>query len=123
MPFQESDRLSDTLERAMSVRAGFLNGNHGDAYRLFAGFYEGWPELVVDVFDRTLVLYGYGVLPEESGPLMNSAQDILIPRLAWVECVVQKIRSAPELERRRGVITFGQAPANQGARGGYSVCG
>jgi len=105
--------LKDQLDRAVAARAALIDPNHITALRLFNGFYEGCPELVADVYARTLVLYGYASSVERSLSLLASAQAHLLLRLGWLGCVIQKVRTSPDLALRRGRITSGGIPDQQ----------
>ena len=108
------------LELAIEARAGLLEGEHTSALRLFNGFYEGLPELVADVYARTLVLYGYAASPQEYAALLEAAQAFYQARLPWLECVVHKVRHAPDPAQRSGQVTFGRPPTRQVSEHGIS---
>jgi 23S rRNA (cytosine1962-C5)-methyltransferase len=107
------DTLKEQLDIALAARYELIDADHHSAFRLFAGFYEGYPDLVVDVYARTLVLYGYGSSPEESHQLLEKAQAHLLARLPWIECTVQKVRSSLDPAGRRGQVSHGSSPAQQ----------
>lgn len=113
METAEITSLENTLQRALEARLEMLDGEHLSALRLFNGFYEGCPELAADLYARTLVLFGYSDNPGESQRLLGVAQQFYLRRLPWLDCVIHKIRNAAEPALRRGVITFGEAPARQ----------
>jgi 23S rRNA (cytosine1962-C5)-methyltransferase len=102
--------LEKMLEQALEVRAADISkpGDFG-CLRLFSGFYEGYPELVVDLFGTTLVLFDYG----EAGDLLNAAQEYLLEKLPWVDCVIHKTRSARDPVQRRGKLAFGDNPSEK----------
>ena len=109
------------LDQALEARSGLIDENYTGAFRVFSGFYEGCPELVVDVYARTLVLYWYVKSTEEVEPnsditshdILNDVQDHLLTKLPWVDCVVQKQRAARDHTLRNGKVTFGTSPATQ----------
>jgi 23S rRNA (cytosine1962-C5)-methyltransferase len=107
------DTLKEQLDVALAARSELIDVDHRAAFRLFAGFYEGCPDLVVDVYARTLVLYGYGSSSEESRQLLERAQAHLLACLPWIECAVQKVRSSPGPAGRRGQLSQGSSPARQ----------
>lgn len=61
MDFDSLSLLIDqAIESRLANRASFqtLSGNrHDEAFRLFNGFYEGFPDLVLDIYGQTLVIY------------------------------------------------------------------
>jgi len=81
--------------------------------RLFAGFYEGEPRLIADVFASTLLLTVYCEITAEARSLLTMAQDFYLGRLPWLSCVLQKQRLAKDLSLKRGQITFGSQPAER----------
>jgi 23S rRNA (cytosine1962-C5)-methyltransferase len=102
-------RLTNLVDRALDARAENLVP--GTALRLFNGFYEGCPELVADLYDHSLVLFGYGTQMEENRWMMQAAQQAILSRLPWVDCVIHKYRGSTVEENRRGRVVFGINPA------------
>ncbi len=107
------DDLATRLELALEVRSALLDAEHHSALRLFAGFYEGFPDLVADLYACTLVLFDYSKDGQTGGDNLRRAQDFYMAKLPWIECVVQKKRHNPDLKYRRGVVTYGNEPASQ----------
>ena len=107
------DTLIHRLHLALESRENFLDGESGAALRLFAGFYEGCSDLVADLYGRTLVLFDYSVSLEMGEQTLGIAQDYLLERLPWVNCVIWKRRTAQDHDLRRGMVTFGEGPAGQ----------
>ena len=112
--------LPQQLDAALAARSGLIDADHRTGFRLFAGFYEGCPNLAADIYAQTLVLYGYNGSPEELRPLLAEAQAHLLARLPWIECAVQKMRSSSEPDERRGQISYGSSPAQQVQEGGVT---
>jgi len=80
------------------------------ALRLFSGFYEGNPDLVIDLYARTLVLFDF--CKDDNGlDLLDTAQQVCLEYFPWVDCVVRKKRFTDDLNLRKGIITFGGPPA------------
>jgi 23S rRNA (cytosine1962-C5)-methyltransferase len=84
-----------------------------EAVRLFNGFYEGLPELVVDLYGRSLVIYGYNEDQTDCQDLLNQAELTWRGQLPRVECVIQKMRSSTDPIKRRGVVSYGGPPDDQ----------
>jgi len=93
-----------------------------NAFRLLNGFLEGLPDLVVDVYGRTLVLFIHSSLME-ANDLAEQATAILLKHLPWVQAVVVKKRASPVEKDRNGVVTFGATPNRKINEGGvwYAV--
>ena len=64
MPFHFP--LFPLIAQAISSRASLLDPNHESALRLFNGFLEGDPNLVIDLYGRTAVLHNYADNPSDA---------------------------------------------------------
>ncbi len=101
--------LTHLLENAISARNELITADPVGAFRLFAGFYEGEPNLVADVYGRTLVLSSYSSDPIRGQALLAEAQTVILQHLPWLTCVLQKQRLSQQEVLRRGQITFGES--------------
>jgi 23S rRNA (cytosine1962-C5)-methyltransferase len=101
------DRLLPLLDAAIAARAALLDTRHQGAVRLFSGFYEGAPDLVVDCYGGTLVLHNYADPPAAADTAIAAATRFLTERLPWVRAVIVKMRNAPTLAERHGVLRLG----------------
>ncbi len=113
-----SSRLPALLETALSARADLIDERHESAFRLFNGFYEGCPDLVVDVYARTLLIHNYADPPEDGVPLVEAARNFLHPNLPWLRTVVLKTRHSPHPDQRRGQVIEGGDPDRKVREGG-----
>jgi 23S rRNA (cytosine1962-C5)-methyltransferase len=102
-----TESLEKLLARAVAARADLFDSPHEGAVRLFNGFYEGWPDLVVDLYAVTVVLYNYADPPEAGDAIMPGVQSLLLSHLPWVRAVIVKTRQSPSPEARRGQQTYG----------------
>ena len=107
------DDLVHRLELALDARIPLLDQDHNSALRLFAGFYEGFPLLAADLYARTLVLFDYAPLRSNDDTHLQQAQNFYLNQIPWIKCVIQKRRGANEQALRRGMVTFGETPAQQ----------
>ncbi len=105
-----AEAIPALLEKALTAREALLDAGHKSAVRLFNGFLEGWPELVVDVYGRTLVLHNYAEAPEEGWPAVQQAQAFFQSRLPWLESGILKTRNSASMEEKRGRRLFGGEP-------------
>jgi 23S rRNA (cytosine1962-C5)-methyltransferase len=103
--------LAESMEKAFIARQCLLDMDNQAALRLFAGFYEGEPRLIVDIFAGTLLLTAYCDSTSEAQVLLDIAQHFYQERIPWLSCVVQKQRVAKDPARKRGKISFGGEPA------------
>ena len=90
-----------------------LDADQTGGLRLFNGFYEGWDELVVDLYASTLVLYRSPATDGMEAHLLEEVQAYLLERLDFVTCVVCKDRGDQDPLRRKGIVTFGEAPTQK----------
>jgi 23S rRNA (cytosine1962-C5)-methyltransferase len=110
IPTAPAADLGPRLAAALAARADLMDDAHTAAVRLFAGFYEGEPRLVADVYARTLVLHNYADPPEQGAALLAAAADWYAGALPWLRCVVEKPRHDPDPTARRGRVLRGGAP-------------
>lgn len=103
----DNGRLPALLETALHSRTDLIEGPHQSAFRLFNGFYEGDPELAIDVYGRTLLLHNYADPHDNGLALAEAACRFLRSRLPWLRTVVLKSRHAPDLDERRGRVIEG----------------
>jgi 23S rRNA (cytosine1962-C5)-methyltransferase len=106
----DSKTVTAFLETALPPRAELFDERHEAAFRLFNGFYEGYPNLVVDLYARTLVIHNYADPPEDGLSAVNAARLFLRSSLPWLRAVILKTRNAPSHDERRGVVIEGDTP-------------
>ncbi len=112
-PLSNNDSPSSILQRldgAFRARDHLIDPEHISAYRLFSGFYEGYPELVVDVYSRTVVIFNYSAEPDTLQSVIREATGFIRDRYPWLRTGVIKPRSAPTSTARRGTMLFGDSP-------------
>ncbi|HEX9029848.1 MAG TPA: class I SAM-dependent methyltransferase, partial [Anaerolineales bacterium] len=102
--------LIEALEPALQARLGVLDAPHRCAVRLFNGFLEGWPDLVVDLYTRTLVIFNYADPSQAAQDEFQQAVTFYRERLPWLQAGVIKHRRSPDRRLRCGVLAFGAAP-------------
>jgi 23S rRNA (cytosine1962-C5)-methyltransferase len=103
--------LTDRLEKAFKARMSLLDPDNQSALRLFAGFYEGEPRLLADIFASTLLLTAYCDSTNDAQDLLDVAQRFYQERLHCLSCVVQKQRLARNTSLKCGKISFGNESA------------
>lgn len=104
------ERVTTLLESAASARVGLVDERHESAFRLFNGFYEGCPDLALDVYARTLVIHNYADPPEDGLPAVDAARLFLRSSLPWLRTTILKTRHSPHPGQRRGEIVEGESP-------------
>jgi 23S rRNA (cytosine1962-C5)-methyltransferase len=98
------------LQSALDARTDLFDERHESAFRLFNGFYEGYPDLVLDVYARTLVIHNYADPPEDALPVLDATRLFLRSSLPWLQTVILKTRNSPYPDQRRGQVIEGDAP-------------
>ena len=99
--------LETALARALDARVPHLAPQHDGAIRLFAGFYEGFPPLAVDLYARTLVLHDYAEGPDGDRAAAERALRAARERLPWIRAALWKARNAASPEARNGTPLLG----------------
>ena len=102
--------LTQLLDRSLTAREKLFDPPHETAFRLFNGFTEGCPELVVDLYGKTAVLHNYADIPEEGSINVSEAREYLQTKLAWLRAGIVKTRNGHTQAEKRGKILFGTAP-------------
>ncbi|MFC1478825.1 class I SAM-dependent methyltransferase [Candidatus Margulisiibacteriota bacterium] len=95
------------ITAAINARYTLFDNNHKAAFRLFNGFYEGYPTLVIDLFAATAVIHDYSKDPSRSGAIIAAVQKLLIERMPWLEAIIVKVRNGKTPEERNGIFVFG----------------
>ncbi|RPJ28380.1 MAG: SAM-dependent methyltransferase [Chloroflexi bacterium] len=96
------------LEKALEARASLFSARHASAFRLFNGFTEGNPDLVIDLYATTLVIHNYANDPAQGNLLVEQAGQFLRDELTWLRAGIVKTRNAESPEERRGQLLFGE---------------
>jgi 23S rRNA (cytosine1962-C5)-methyltransferase len=102
--------FSGLLDRALAAREHYFDDRHETAFRLFNGFSEGCPELVVDLYAATLILNNYADPPEGGLAFVHEAQEVLQKNLTWLKAAILKTRSGNTQAEKRGKLIFGTSP-------------
>jgi len=123
MHYEWEETLPQLLESTLQHRLPLIGQEpHCGAYRLFNGFSEGFPSLVVDLYGRTLVLFVHKVTGAEAAALAQSAFDFYTRALSWIDCVIAKRRSQEDAASKRGSVIFGENPAQRITENGIEYC-
>ncbi|HSQ28182.1 MAG TPA: class I SAM-dependent methyltransferase [Anaerolineales bacterium] len=100
-------QLIPRLEIAVQARNSLIEQHPNNAFRLFNGFYEGYPDLVVDQYASSLVLYSYLRDQQGSQAMLESVQSFFQGALPHINVILQKFRFAESQNLRRGVVSYG----------------
>lgn len=102
------DSLRRLLDQAIASRRNFCETSHEEAFRLFNGFYEGFPDLVLDIYGQTLVIYDFAEQPKKK--LILEIADHVRSSLNWLRACLLKSRSGKTRPEQCGVLLFGDEP-------------
>jgi len=100
--------ITNLLDTALARRQHFFDEEHYAAFRLFNGFYEGFPQLSIDIYARTALFHNYAETPIDDE--LNSAVQWLNAQLPWIQCIVCKARSAKSSAEKRATLLYGSVP-------------
>lgn len=106
------------LDRAISARESFFYTKHEDpkheaAFRLFNGFYEGDPDIVIDLYADTVLVQNYAQSPRVDDVKIRDLLGYLKERLSWIKAGVVKHRQSGDDDARNGILVFGEQPAKR----------
>ncbi|MCA9898525.1 MAG: class I SAM-dependent methyltransferase [Anaerolineales bacterium] len=101
-----SEQILQLVASAFQARLPLLDGRHETAVRLFNGFLEGCPQLVVELFGETAVLYNHADPPAELDAVVAAVQMLLLEQLPWLQTILLKTRNGSD-EEKQGVLLWG----------------
>ena len=101
------------LQQALAARSALTASGETSALRLFNGFYEGFPGLVVDLYDRTLVIFDHRESPSRVEDWLVEIRQFYLQQLPQINCVVHKMRSAADARHRNGILAYGDSPVGE----------
>ena len=105
-----SAAIVQLLENAIQARTDLFDSKHESAFRLFNGFSEGYPELVLEIYARTLVLHNYTNEPTDNQDLIQNAIDYLKSSMTWLRAGTLKARNGKTQVEKNGTFVFGTEP-------------
>jgi 23S rRNA (cytosine1962-C5)-methyltransferase len=98
------------LENAIRARKDLFHSRHESAFRLFNGFSEGYPELVLEIYARTLVIHNYANDPTDNKNFVRDLVNYLKDALSWLRAGISKTRNSKTQAEKKGVLIFGEKP-------------
>lgn len=102
------EQIFPLLDQAIASRAPLFEPPHETAFRLFSGFSEGYPHLVLDVYGRTLVIHDYAEKPDPA--LIREVTSHVCFAVNWLRAEIVKTRNGNSPEETRGILLFGEKP-------------
>ena len=98
------------LEKAIAARKDLFDESHESAFRLFNGFYEGYPDLALDIYGRTLVIHNYADDPKQNQILVQETSTYLRNVINWLRAGLSKTRNGKTQTEKKGTLIFGDKP-------------
>jgi 23S rRNA (cytosine1962-C5)-methyltransferase len=102
--------ITELLQLATGARRPLFDTAHQSAFRLFNGFSEGNPDLVIDLYGSTLVFHNYAEDVARGLILVQQAHDFLRHQLSWIHAAIVKTRNGVSQQERRGQLLFAGKP-------------
>src|ERR1051325_418935 len=102
--------ITQLVEKAIEARQSLFDTAHQSAFRLFNGFSEGNPDLVIDLYASTLVFHNYAEDITQGRSLVNEAKEFLVNQFPWVRVGILKTRNGRSQDEKRGQVLFGENP-------------
>jgi 23S rRNA (cytosine1962-C5)-methyltransferase len=102
--------VKSLLDQAIASRRTLADARHETAFRLFNGFYEGNPDLVLDIYGSTLVVHNYIDDPSQNRSLIQEIAEYLHTSISWLRAGIVKTRNGKTQEEKRGILIFGENP-------------
>ncbi len=99
--------LTSLLEKSLAARVALIDPSHESAFRLFNGFVEGCPDIVIDIYAATAVIHNYADDPAQGATLVDEAHQFLNTSLPWLRAGLVKTRNGATPEDKRGKLLFG----------------
>ena len=98
------------IDNAIASHADRLDSNHESALRLFNGFYEGFPDLTLDVYGRTIVIHNYADNLLSNKEFIEEVIGHIQQALPWLHAGILKTRNGTSQQDKRGQLIFGSKP-------------
>lgn len=106
----DSSALQQLIDKAITSREALFDTSHESAFRLFNGFYEGYPELALDIYARTLVVHNYADDSSQNQIIIQDVIAYLRTAINWLRAGISKARNNRIQEEKKGKLIFGDKP-------------
>jgi 23S rRNA (cytosine1962-C5)-methyltransferase len=103
----DSSSIIRLLEKAIVSRQTLFDSPHEQAFRLFNGFTEGCPDLVIDVYGATFLIHDYADNAEQNKALIEEIKKFVPVALSWLRAGILKTRNGKTQNEKRGELIFG----------------
>lgn len=108
-----TEPVTTLLDKALAARNTLFDARHETAFRLFDGFSEGLPQLVIDLYAATAVIHNYADPAEAGEAAAEETSSFLLERLPWLQSIMLKTRNSPIAAERNGRLIHGEIIARR----------
>jgi 23S rRNA (cytosine1962-C5)-methyltransferase len=105
--------ITPLLEESSAARGPLLDAHNEAAFRLFNGFTEGYPELVIDIYAATVLIHNYADPPGGGDLHVQEALQFVRDRQPWLRSGIVKSRNSFSEIEKRGKLLFGEGLADK----------
>ena len=102
---EQDQTLKIRMVNAFQQREG--TAKDSNVYRLFNGFYEGLPGVVLDRYGQTLVILDHREL-SESQSIIKEIPEWVKNHLHWASSILLKQRNHPDQHMKNGKLLWGE---------------
>lgn len=103
--------LLHLLSVSLDLRLSLSNWSRDTAFRLFNGYAEGFPSLLIDIFGQTLVILEGKRDPKISFSLLEKIISFYAERIPSIRCAILKKRHSSDPDAHKGEIVYGSNPS------------
>lgn len=94
------------IEKAVQCRKPLFTEPHAYAFRLLNGFTEGVPDLAIDLYADTLVIFDFSE-PSQPPDRWLPLAEWFGNQIPWIKSVLLKVRNSKNDSKKRGVLLSG----------------
>ncbi|MHC1772268.1 MAG: class I SAM-dependent methyltransferase [Flexilinea sp.] len=105
-----NELILQMIQTAFEKRADLIAGNPKSAGRLFHGFTEGYPEISLDLYARTVVITSFSKTKQKSSEEFSSICELVKANIPDLKCILLKERFSDDFALQKGRILFGSEP-------------
>jgi len=105
------EKLLNLLEICLRLRMEDPSLKLTNAFRLFNGFYEGFPGLTIDRFSQTLLITEHDPRRATQPGLHDDIARFYVENLPKLNGVLLKRRASKAAGERKGIMIFGERPS------------
>jgi 23S rRNA (cytosine1962-C5)-methyltransferase len=103
------DDFRNQLQKSLHLRQQDPALSSSNTYRIFNGFYEGLPGLVVDRYANTILISNHSRQPESLNSTIEQISQFSSAEIPGIDSILLKTRHSTDSEERKGRLLHGQA--------------